>query len=98
MPTGRQFVRQAIANLTLQFKGNITARERKHDKFVGTFMRVVCTQQKIQKKRGLYLQGFIVVSPKRRLEVRSPGLKWWLDRALCLSVYVDSILEATFGS
>lgn len=31
-----------MANLTLQFKGNITARERKRDTFGGTLMRISC--------------------------------------------------------
>lgn len=31
-----------MANLTLQFKGSITARERKCDKFGGTLMRISC--------------------------------------------------------
>lgn len=42
LPAGRQFVQQAIANLTLQLKGNVRAGEKKRDKFVDIFMRVTC--------------------------------------------------------
>lgn len=92
MPGGHQFVQQFVANLTLQSKENITAKERKSEELVGILVKIglpACSIKNLKNnnnnnklQRLLHLSFPLPLTPKRSLEVGSSGLVRWLQLSL----------------